>query len=230
MTIDHDVGTSITVDQAGSLLYSLISVSTFALAILIILRFAVHRSGLVEEVTAWVGRRRTNRILIVVELPVEATAMRAATAGQRKPRFWRQRHGVEYLATYSRARLYLKVAEPGDTVHDAVRCLSRARPDLVLLAGLCRGLHPERQGVGDIVLCHRGVSVVPANSVPAKVSASEVCPWRQDDRSEPQIQAGEDVAGRVGFEIEFAEATGSRCRTGGLWCRIDLPQLAACAG
>ncbi|WP_067503478.1 hypothetical protein [Actinoplanes sp. TFC3] len=55
--------------------------------------------------------------------------MRAATAGQRKPRLWHRRHGVEYLATYSRARLYLKIAEPGDTVHDAARCLSWTRAE-----------------------------------------------------------------------------------------------------
>ena len=139
-------------DQAGSLLYSLTVLFPVGLLFLVILLFGIRASGLTEAVTAWWGRWRHNRILIVVEHPVEAAAMRAATAGQRRSWLAHRRHGAEYLATYSRARLYLKIAEPGDTVQDAARCLSRVRPDLVILAGICRGLHPERQRVGDIVL------------------------------------------------------------------------------
>lgn len=141
-------------DRAGSLVRFLAVVGAWGLMCRIALSYGIRNSGLLDGVKAWRDRQRHNRVLIVVEQPFEATAMRVATGRQRTGPLqgWRRRQGIEYLATYSRARLYLKIAGPGDTVQDAARCLSRTRPDLVILAGVCRGLHPERQSVGDIVL------------------------------------------------------------------------------
>lgn len=154
MTIGGDAEARIMYDHAGSLVRFLAVVCVLGLLCLIAVSYAV-RSGLLDELKAWWGRHRHNRVLIVVAQPFEATAMRAVTAGQRRSTLrgrLRRLQGTEYLATYSRARLYLKIAGPGDTVQDAARCLSRTRPDLVIIAGVCRGLHPERQSVGDIVL------------------------------------------------------------------------------
>ena len=142
-------------DDAGSPMSFLAVVCVFALLCLIAVSYGIRRSRLGDGWKAWWGRRRHNRILIIVEQPFEATAMRAATADQRRGQWrgWRRRRrGTEYLATYSRARLYLMTAGPGDTLQIAARSLSRVRPDLVILVGVCRGLHPERQGVGDLVL------------------------------------------------------------------------------
>ena len=154
MTIYDEVEERMIDDHAGSLVRFLAVAGSFGLLCLIALSYGIRCFSLLDWVKPWWDRRRHNRVLIVVEQPFEATAMRAATAGQRSGRLrgWRRRQGTEYLATYSRARLYLTIAGPGDTVQDAARCLSRTRPDLVILAGVCRGLHPERQSVGDIVL------------------------------------------------------------------------------
>lgn len=150
----------------------LLAATTVVLLALICLAYTVRAFPVLHR-----GRRRRNRVLIVVEQPFEAAAIRNAVSGPRRRRRGLGRNRVEYLATCSRARLYLVIAGDQDTPAEAGRCVARSRADLVILAGVCRGLFPDRQLIGDLVL---GAVLRYVDAEPA--SPADPCALKLTDR------------------------------------------------
>jgi hypothetical protein len=115
-------------------------------------------------------RQGRTRVLVVAVSDEVAEALRRAARGPA-----RRRHRVEAVGVYSRIRLLLVQADAGDGVATARKVVAAARPDYVIVADLGRGLYPQRQDVGCLVV---------ADSL---VRAEVVTPGPDDPPGDPKV-------------------------------------------
>jgi nucleoside phosphorylase len=114
----------------------------------------VERSRLREKRRLLHTRTRT---LIIVVTPEERDAVIAAT-GREPQTDYLERQVVYRLGTQSRTELTLAQVEQGNVGPSsagiaAVSLINRIEPDFLILLGICYGLQPEWQRLGDVLVC-----------------------------------------------------------------------------
>jgi nucleoside phosphorylase len=102
-------------------------------------------------------RNTRTRTLIIVVTPEERDAVIAAT-GREPHTDYLERQVVYRLGTVSRTELTLAQVEQGNVGPSsagiaAVALINRIEPDFLILAGICYGLQPEWQRLGDVLVC-----------------------------------------------------------------------------